>query len=331
MGHLVFANPHLLYLLILLAPLIGWYIYKIQHAQPSIQISSVKGFEGTSLSYKYYLRHVPFALRCLAIALIIMALARPQSTNSWKNISTEGIDIVMTIDISDSMHAEDLKPNRLGAAIDVASKFIAGRPNDKMGLVVFAAESFTQCPLTTDHAVLLNLFKDITTIKLEPRTAIGMGLATAVSRLKDSDTKSKVVILLTDGENNAGEIDPRTAADLAKTFGIRVYTIGVGSFGQAPVPVQTVFGKKYQNVDVRIDEQLLQEISSATGGKYFRATDNSSLEGIYEEIDQMEKSKIDVKEYSKRTEEYLRFAIAAFIFLLLELIVRYVVLRGIPS
>lgn len=331
MGHLVFANPHLLYLLILLAPLIGWYIYKIQHAQPSIQISSVKGFEGTSLSYKYYLRHVPFGLRCLTIALIILALARPQSTNSWEKVSTEGIDIVMTIDISESMHAEDLKPNRLEAAIGVASKFISGRSNDKMGLVVFAAESFTQCPLTTDHAVLLNLFKDITSIQMEPRTAIGMGLATAVARLKESETKSKVVILLTDGENNAGEIDPRTAADLAKTFGIRVYTIGVGSFGEAPVPVQTVFGKQYQNMKVRIDEKLLQDIAQSTGGKYFRATDNNSLEGIYDEIDQLEKSKIDVREYSKRTEEYLRFAMAAFAFLLLELIVRYVVLRGIPS
>lgn len=331
MGNLVFANPHLLYLLIIIAPIIGWYIYKIQHAQPSIKISSIKGFEGTKVSYKYYLRHLPIVLRCLTIAMVIIALARPQSTDSWQNVSTEGIDIVMTVDLSGSMLAEDLKPNRLEAAIDVASKFISGRPDDKMGLVVFAAESFTQCPLTTDHAVLLNLFHDIKTIELESGTAIGMGLATAVARLKDSPTKSKVIILLTDGENNAGEIDPRTAADLAQTFGIRVYTIGVGTIGQAPVPVQTAFGKRYQNVDVRIDEELLKEIATKTDGRYFRATDTEKLFEIYGAIDQLEKTKIDVKEYSKRTEEYYRFAVAALLFLMLELLIRYVILRGIPS
>ena len=236
-----------------------------------------------------------------AVAVLIVILARPQSTNSWQNSSTEGIDIVLAMDISTSMMAQDLKPNRLEASKDVASAFINGRPNDNIGLVVFAAESFTQCPLTTDHTVLLNLFKDVQPGIIQDGTAIGLGLANAVSRIKDSQAKSKVIILLTDGVNNQGEIAPVTAAEIAKTFGVRVYTIGVGTQGKAPYPFQTAFGVQYMDVDVEIDEPTLKQIAATTGGQYFRATDNASLKEIYSEIDKMEKTKISVQEYSKKT------------------------------
>lgn len=273
---------------------------------------------------------MPFILRVLAIAILIVVLARPQSTNSWQNSSTEGIDIMMAVDVSSSMLAQDLKPNRLEAAKDVAASFINGRPNDNIGLVLFARESFTQCPLTTDHTVLLNLFKDIRSGLLEDGTAIGLGLANAVSRVKDSQAKSKVIILLTDGSNNAGEIAPVTAAEIAKSFGIRVYTIGVGTNGEAPYPFQTPFGTKYQNIKVDIDEGTLKEIAATTGGQYFRATDNKSLKQIYAEIDQMEKTKISVQEYSKKQEEYKNWALLVFGLLLLEILLRNTVLRNIP-
>lgn len=300
---MVFANPTYLYLLLLLIPLAGWYIWKLRKSQASLQVSSSQAFEAPeATSYKVYLRHVPFILRMAAIALLIVVLARPQSTNSWQNSSTEGIDIMLVMDISSSMLAEDLKPNRLEASKDVAASFINGRPNDNIGLVVFSGESFTQCPLTTDHTVLLNLFKDIHCGMINDGTAIGLGLANAVSRIKDSQAISKVIILLTDGENNMGEIAPITAAEIARTFGIRVYTIGVGTKGEAPYPFQTAFGVKYQNIPVDIDEPTLKQIASTTGGQYFRATDNSSLKGIYAEIDKMEKTKISVQEYSKKQE-----------------------------
>ena len=240
---MVFANPTYLYLLLLLIPMIGWYIWKLCKSQASLQVSSSEAFDAPgATSWKVYLRHVPFVLRMAAVAVLIIILARPQSTNSWQNTSTEGIDIVMAMDISSSMLAQDLKPNRLEASKDVAASFINGRPNDNIGLVVFAAESFTQCPLTTDHTVLLNLFKDIQPGIIQDGTAIGLGLANAVSRIKDSQARSKVIILLTDGVNNAGEIAPVTAAEIAKTFGIRVYAIGVGTRGKAPFPFQTAFG-----------------------------------------------------------------------------------------
>ena len=327
---MVFANPTYLYLLLLLVPLIGWYIYKLHKSQASLQVSSSEAFQlpGTS-SWKVYMRHLPFVLRMLAIALLIVVLARPQSTNSWQNSSTEGIDIVMAMDISTSMLAEDLKPNRLEAAKDVAASFINGRQNDNIGLVVFAAESFTQCPLTIDHGVLLNLFKDIQPGIIQDGTAIGLGLANAVSRIKDSQAKSKVIILLTDGVNNTGEIAPVTAAEIAKTFGIRVYTIGVGTQGEAPYPIPTAFGVQYQNVPVEIDEQVLKQIASTTGGQYFRATDNSSLKEIYSEIDQLEKTKISVQEFSKKQEEYKNWALLVFA-LLIEVLLRNTVLRNIP-
>lgn len=328
---MVFANPTYLYLLLLLVPLIGWYIYKLHKSQASLQVSSSEAFQlpGTS-SWKVYMRHLTFVLRMLAIALLIVVLARPQSTNSWQNSSTEGIDIVMAMDISTSMLAEDLKPNRLEAAKDVAASFINGRQNDNIGLVVFAAESFTQCPLTIDHGVLLNLFKDIQPGIIQDGTAIGLGLANAVSRIKDSQAKSKVIILLTDGVNNTGEIAPVTAAEIAKTFGIRVYTIGVGTQGEAPYPIPTAFGVQYQNVPVEIDEQVLKQIASTTGGQYFRATDNSSLKEIYSEIDQLEKTKISVQEFSKKQEEYKNWALLVFALLLIEVLLRNTVLRNIP-
>ena len=328
---MVFANPTYLYLLLLLVPLIGWYIYKLHKSQASLQVSSSEAFQlpGTS-SWKVYMRHLPFVLRMLAIALLIVVLARPQSTNSWQNSSTEGIDIVMAMDISTSMLAEDLKPNRLEAAKDVAASFINGRQNDNIGLVVFAAESFTQCPLTIDHGVLLNLFKDIQPGIIQDGTAIGLGLANAVSRIKDSQAKSKVIILLTDGVNNTGEIAPVTAAEIAKTFGIRVYTIGVGTQGEAPYPIPTAFGVQYQNVPVEIDEQVLKQIASTTGGQYFRATDNSSLKEIYSEIDQLEKTKISVQEFSTKQEEYKNWALLVFALLLIEVLLRNTVLRNIP-
>ena len=328
---MVFANPTYLYLLLLLIPLIGWYIYKLSKSQASMQVSSSEVFQlPEARSWKIYLRHVPFLLRMVLIALLIVVLARPQSTNSWQNSSTEGIDIMLAMDISSSMLAQDLKPNRLEAAKDVAASFINGRQNDNIGLVVFAAESFTQCPLTTDHTVLLNLFKYIQLGIIQDGTSIGLGLANAVSRIKDSQAKSKVIILLTDGVNNAGEIAPVTASEIAKTFGVRVYTIGVGTQGEAPYPFQTAFGIQYQNVPVEIDEPTLKQIAATTGGQYFRATDNASLKAIYEEIDQMEKTKISVQEFSTKQEEYMQWALLVLLLLLVEVLLKNTLLRNIP-
>jgi Ca-activated chloride channel family protein len=270
-----------------------------------------------------------FAFRVAAITLLIIVLARPQSTNKFQNISTEGIDIVLTLDISGSMLARDFKPDRLEASKNVATEFISGRPYDRIGLVVFSGESFTQCPLTSDHAVLINLLRDIESGMIEDGTAIGNGLATAVNRIKDSEAKSKVIILLTDGVNNRGDIAPATAADIAKTFGIRVYTVGVGTMGMAPYPVQTPFGLQYQNMPVEIDEAILKEISQVTGGMYFRATDNDKLVQVYREIDKLEKSKIDVRQFSRKDERYMLPAILAFILIGLEMLVRHTFFRNL--
>lgn len=329
---MIFANPTYLYLLLLLIPLIGWYIYKLRKSQASLQVSSSEAFDlPQASSWKVYLRHLPFVLRMAAIALLIIVLARPQSTNRWENSSTEGIDIMLALDISGSMLAEDFKPNRLEAAKDVAASFINGRPTDNIGLVVFGGESFTQCPLTTDHTVLLNLFKDIYIGMIDDNgTAIGLGLANAVSRIKDSEAVSKVIILLTDGVNNQGEIAPVTAADIARTFGIRVYTIGVGTQGMAPYPFQTPFGVQYRDVPVEIDEPALKQIAATTGGQYFRATDNASLKQIYAEIDQLEKTKISVQQFSKKQEEYKFWALLVFALLLIEILLRNTLLRNIP-
>ncbi|MDD4636885.1 MAG: VWA domain-containing protein [Bacteroidales bacterium] len=325
-----FANPKYLLLLLLLIPMVVWYVYKQRSKQATIRMSSLEPFQRAPRSWKNYLRHLPFVLRLVVTTLLIIILARPQSTDNWESSTTEGIDIVMAMDISSSMLAADLKPNRLEAAKDVAAEFINGRPNDNIGLVSFAGESFTQCPLTTDHAVLLNLFGKMESGMIEDGTAIGVGIANAVNRIKESNAKSKVIILLTDGSNNRGEIAPVTAAEIAKAFGIRIYTIGVGTQGTAPYPVQTAFGVQYQNVPVEIDEVTLKQIASTTGGAYFRATDNTKLKEIYEEIDQMERTKISVKEYSRKQEEYLPFALLAMCLLLLEVVLRNSVLRTIP-
>ncbi|MUP38986.1 VWA domain-containing protein [Labilibaculum sp. A4] len=325
-----FANPEYFYLLILLIPLIAWYILKDKNAHASIQVSTLKSFHSSAKTYKYYLRHALFVFRVLAIVFLVLAVARPQSSNSRRDVTTEGIDIVMSLDISSSMLARDFEPDRLEAAKEVAVNFISGREDDKIGLVIFSGESFTQCPLTTDHAVLINLFNDIQSGMIEDGTAIGLGLANAVNRLKDSKSKSKVVILLTDGVNNQGEIAPITAAELAKTFGIRVYTIGIGTMGMAPYPIQTAFGISMRNMPVKIDEEVLQQIADMTGGQYFRATDNNKLKAIYEQIDKLEKSKIEVKQYITKSEEYLIFALLAALFLLLEIALRNSILRNIP-
>jgi len=325
----IYANPKLLYLLLLIPALVGWYIYRLHKSRAAVIISTAKHLGNTHKSVKAYLRHLPFALRMFALALAIIALARPQSTNIQRNVTTEGIDIVLSLDVSGSMLARDFKPDRLEAAKSLGINFISGRANDRIGLVIFAGESFTLCPLTTDRATLINQFKAVDIGVLEDGTAIGSGLATAISRLKDSDAKSKVIILLTDGINNRGEIAPMTAAEMAKTFGIKVYTIGVGTYGTAPYPVQTPFGTRYQDMQVEIDEDLLKGIAQMTGGEYFRATNNKALEQVYQKIDQLEKSKIEVNEYAKREEKYRGWLFAAFILLLLEFVLRRTYLLGI--
>jgi Ca-activated chloride channel family protein len=281
-------------------------------------------------SKRIKIRHLPFILRLLTVIFLIVAIARPQSTNSLRNETTEGIDIMIALDISGTMLAEDLKPNRLEASKAVATEFILSRPNDNIGLVIFAAESFTKCPLTTDHDVLINLFKGVQYGMIEDGTALGLGLANAVNRIKDGKAKSKVIILLTDGSNNRGDIAPVSAAEIAKTFGIRVYAIGVGSHGMVRVPVPTPLGMQYQLMESEFDEQTLKDIANITGGKYFRATDNLKLRNIYQEIDQLEKTKISVREYSKKNEMFYIFALAAFVCLISEILIRNTVLRKIP-
>ncbi len=325
-----FNNPEYLYLLLLLIPVIFWYIFKQYQADASLQISSISSLKLPQRKSFIILRHLPFLFRMIALTCLIIVIARPQLSNSFRSESTEGIDIMMALDVSGTMLAEDLRPNRLEAAKNVAAEFIAGRPNDNIGLVVFAGESFTQCPLTTDHAVLINLFNGIKYGMIEDGTAIGLGLANSVGRIIDSMAKSKVVILLTDGSNNAGDIAPLTAAEIAKTFGIRVYTIGVGTRGIAKFPYQTPMGVRYQDMQVDIDEDMLRQIAAMTGGSYFRATDNNKLKEIYAEIDEMEKTKIRVQEYSKKSEIYLPFALVAFLALLGEVVLKNTILRKLP-
>ena len=327
---MVFAHIEYLFLLLLLIPYIIWYIMKRHHNEASLQIADTSVYATAPKSYKNYLLHVPFALRMLTLAMIIIVLARPQTTNSWQSSEVEGIDIMLAIDVSTSMLAEDLKPNRLEAAKEVAAEFVNGRPTDNIGITLFAGESFTQCPLTVDHAVLLNFIHGTRCGLIEDGTAVGMGIANAVSRLKESKAKSKVVILLTDGTNNRGDISPLTAAEIAKSFGIRVYTIGVGTNGEAPYPYPVGGTVQYVNMKVEIDEKTLAQIASTTEGNYFRATSNSKLKEVYEEIDKLEKTKLNVKEFSKREEAYRGFAWVAFLSFLLELLLRYTILRRIP-
>ena len=316
--------------LLLIIPVLGlWYWFRYKKDNADLQISNTKSFESTGKSAKQYLYFSLYLLRILAIALLIVALARPQSSTSRKNVTIEGIDIVIALDISSSMLAMDLQPNRLEAAKEVATEFIAGRPNDRFGLVIFSGEAFTQCPLTTDHVVLNNLFKEVHSGMIEDGTAIGDGLATAINRLKDSKAVSKVIILLTDGVNNMGSVDPLSAAQIAKVFGIRIYTIGVGTEGTAPYPVQTPFGVQTQYVEVKIDEALLQKVAEMTDGKYFRATSNRKLREIYSEIDKLEKSKIDVTEFRKKKEEFFPFALLAFVFITLEVVLKNTVFKSV--
>ncbi|MBQ9340311.1 MAG: VWA domain-containing protein [Paludibacteraceae bacterium] len=326
-----FANPGYLFLLLLLAPIIFLYVWKRRGRSASLRISDNSALKSAPKTWRTYLIHVPFVLQCAAIFLLSFALARPQLSNRWSKESTEGIDIMMALDISGTMLAEDLRPNRLEAAKQVASEFINDRPNDNIGLVVFAGESFCQCPLTTDHAVLINLFQSVQFGMIDDGTAIGLGLANAVNRMKDSPTKSKVVILLTDGSNNCGDIDPQTAAEIAKTFGIRVYAIGVGSKGEARVPIQTPIGTQYATVSGQFDEGTLRQIAQTTGGAYFRATDNATLRSVYQEIDKLEKTKIRVREYSKRTENFAPYLWAALACLIGGILLRYFALRTISD
>ncbi len=327
---ITFKNPEMFWLFIFL-PLMIYYFFSVKRkTRPRILISSTEAFQRYRPTLRQRLVNLPIILRCLAVALMIVALARPQSSSKASNVTTEGISIVVSLDISESMLAEDLRPNRIEAAKKVAVDFIGGRPTDLIGLVIFGGEAFTQCPLTSDHAVITNLMKDIETGMLAQGTAIGEGLATAVARVKDAKTKNKVIILITDGVNNAGSVPPLTAGEIARTFGIRVYTIGVGTKGTAPYPVQTPFGRQYQNVEVQIDEQLLTQIANATDGKYFRATNNKKLQSIFEEIDKMEKTKIEVTEFKRYTEEYLFWLLAAFLLFVIELLLRYTWLRTLP-
>ncbi|MBQ8423610.1 MAG: VWA domain-containing protein [Coprobacter sp.] len=325
-----FAHPSYLWLFLLFVPTIVWYILKHKKAEATLQVSSTYAFDRIGNSYKKYLRHLLFVLRLVTIGCLIIVLARPQSSNNWSKQSTEGIDIILTLDISTSMWARDFDPNRIEAAKNVAAQFISGRTTDNIGLVIFAGESFTLCPMTTDRTVLLNMLREVHCGMIEDRTAIGDGLATAVSRIKDGPAKSKTIILLTDGTNNAGDISPETAAQIAQTFGIRVYTIGVGTRGEAPYPHQTPYGIEYRPVKVEIDEASLQAIANTTGGKYFRATDKNVLKDVFTEIDKLEKTKLVVKEFSTKEELYLSWGIVALLSLLAEILLRRTLLRNIP-
>lgn len=327
-----FANPHILWLLAAIVPLTGYYVWRTMQGDATIRISSVEGLRHAPRTVRYYLRHVPFALRCIALATLIVALARPQSAEHDTRTDAEGIDIVLAIDISGSMLARDFKPDRITAAKEVAGSFVADRYGDRIGLVVFAGEAFTQSPLTTDQSSLQTLLSRIRSGVIEDGTAIGNGLATAINRLRESDAKSKVVILLTDGVNNRGEIAPLTAAAIAQDYGIKVYTIGVGTMGEAPYPVFDQRGNLVQtvNMKVEIDEEMLRKIARQTGGEYFRATDKQTLQSIYDQINSMEKSRVEVSEFTILHEEYLAWVLAALAALLLEFIVSRLILKRIP-
>lgn len=325
-----FEYPKLLWLLLLPLLLVAHYLYlELAGRRPHMRVSKVTPWKVTGMSPLAVIRHLPFACRIGALSLIIVCLARPRSSSQMEKVDTEGIDIVLAMDVSTSMLARDFTPDRISAAKDIAIEFISSRPSDRIGIVVFAGESYTQCPLTTDRATLINMMKEVQTDLIEDGTAIGNGLATAVARMMDSDAKSRVVILLTDGVNNRGEIAPETAAEIAKTYGIRVYTIGVGANGTAPYPVMTPWGPDVQNVEVEIDEQLLQNIADATGGRYFRATDNTKLSEIYSEINKMEKARTTIDSFPIYKELFGKYAVAALILLLLELALR-IMLRRLP-
>ena len=330
-----FANKEYLFLLLLIIPYLIWYVMFRKKSEPTLRMSDTFAFNYAPKSWRVKLMPLQLLLRIVTFTLIVIVLAHPQTSNSWKNKSVEGIDIMLAIDVSTSMLAEDLKPNRIEAAKAVASEFIIGRPNDNIGLSIFAGEAFTQCPMTTDHASLLNLLQNVRTDiaargLISDGTAIGMGLANAVTRLKGSKAKSKVVILLTDGSNNMGDISPMTAAEIAQSLGIRVYTIGVGTNKVAPYPMPVAGGVQYVNMPVEIDTKMLADIAASTEGDFYRATNTAELKNIYKEIDRLEKSKLNVKKFSKRYEAYQPFALAAAIALLLEILLRITVFRRIP-
>ena len=326
-----FEYPHLLWLLVIPALLIVHYIYlELCGRRPHLRVSDIRYWKAGGKSVLSCLRHAPMLLRTVALSMIIIAIARPRSSSKMDKIDTEGIDIVLAMDVSTSMLARDFTPDRISAAKDIAIEFISQRPSDRIGIVVFAGESYTQCPLTTDRATLINLMKEIQTGLIEDGTAIGNGLATAVARMQGSDAKSRVVILLTDGVNNRGEITPQTAADIAKTYGIRVYTIGVGANGTAPYPVITPWGVQMQDVEVEIDEDLLKGIAETTGGRYFRATDNTKLSEIYSEINKMEKARTTIDSFPVYKELFMDFALVALICLLLEVLFNAFILKRLP-
>ncbi|HET6243662.1 MAG: VWA domain-containing protein [Bacteroidetes bacterium] len=324
------ANPEFLYLLLVIPIVITWYWFKNTRSTAEIKISGISKLKAIKRDYKVMFRHSLFVLRLAAVILLIIALARPQTRSSWKNATAEGIDIIISLDVSGSMMAEDFKPNRLEAAKKIAVDFISGRKNDRLGLTIFSGESFTQCPLTTDHAVVKNLMMEVQNGMIKDGTAIGMGLASAVNRLKESEATSKVVILLTDGVNNVGAVAPITAGEIAREFGVRVYTVGIGTKGKAPFPVKTPFGIQYQYEETDVDEPTLTKIAAITGGKYYRATDNQSLKEIYREIDLLEKSKIDVVEYRKKTESFFPLVLMAGLLLMFEFLFRNTLFRSIP-
>ena len=330
-----FASKEYFLLLLLLIPYIVWYFFYCAKREPSMRMSDTYAFQYAPKSWRMRIIHLPIFLRCVTFFLIVVVMARPQTHNSWGEKQVEGINIMLAMDVSTSMLAEDLKPNRLEAAKKVAAEFIADRPNDNIGLTIFAGEAFTQCPMTTDHTSLINMLQNVRTDiasrgLIADGTAIGMGLANAVSRLKDVKGKSKVVILLTDGSNNMGDISPMTSAEIAKRMGIRVYTIGVGTNKVAPYPMPVAGGIQYVNIPVEIDSKTLREIAQITDGSFYRATNNKQLRQIYTDIDKLEKTKMDVKKFSKWYEAYQPFALAALILLLLELILRTTILRRIP-
>ena len=322
-----FAHPGFFWLFLIIPLMVAWYVWKQRQLQGTLGVPTLKSF-AIKKSNMARFRHVGIGIRSLAVAAIIVALARPQSSLSWQDSTTEGIDIMIASDISGSMLAEDFKPNRLEAGKNIAIDFIRNRPDDRIGLVIFSGESFTQCPLTIDHDVLINVFADIKNGMIEDGTAIGMGLATAVNRLRTSTAKSKVIILLTDGSNNSGSIPPITAAEIAKQFGVRVYTVGLGTNGYAPYPVPTPMGIQYQRMKVDIDEGTLSKIANITGGKYFRATNNETLRQIYTQIDKLEKAKIDVTQYRRKTEMFLPWAIIALALLSLEFLLKNTLFKG---
>ncbi len=326
-----FEYPKLLWLLVIPGLLVLHYLWlELAERHPHLRVSTAVPWTVKGRSLMSVIRHVPFLLRIFALCMVIVAIARPRSSEQLEKVDTEGIDIVLAMDVSTSMLARDLTPDRISASKDIAIEFISQRPADRMGIVVFAGESFTQCPLTTDRATLINLMKEVQTDLIEDGTAIGNGLATAVARMKDSDAKSRVVILLTDGVNNRGEISPQMAAEIAKTYGVRVYTIGVGKEGMAPYPVMTPWGVELQNVKVEIDEKLLSEIAESTGGRYFRATDNTKLAEIYSEINKMEKVRTTVDSFPVYKELFLKYALMALLALILELVFNWFVIRRLP-